>query len=399
MKKKIFFVLLLLFVPVIVNAKTIKIGDNAYSVEEVVNPCEKAGMVIDGYDEKGAICLDPADNFTKMYRVDESGVKKELTIQEYLDVYNRFNYTYYDYTMGDDVIRKISGSDMPGYVEVPISEIDTNKSYTIIEDYGNGNSMSTPVDPGFTIDPSLKYYKTIYAELPKSADVKTDGSITYYKQVNEYINIYEEVTDPKSEDVLNYRVETTNRYKEEEAARINSELVSKLTSQNYFVRKHPSKDIYYIFQEEASGNKVYKHTGELLFENVDTFGVINEDILFTIENGKIVLYNESKEVLDTINGDYVFVLGDNETRVVFGVDNQLAKIYAIKKVEEEKESEKPVVNNQPEDKIEDKEQTESKPVVDVTNPDTGDTIVSALVLAVISTIGLIVVTKYKRKEI
>jgi len=389
MKKKLFLVLLLLIVPVIVNAKTVKVGNNTYNIEEIANPCDKAGMVVESFDEKGAICLDPADGFTKMYRVDESGVKKELSTQEYLNVYNRFDYTYYD--MIGDTIHKMSGSDMPVYVLVPHAEIDNSKSYTIIEEDGNGNAFYIPTTPGFTIDPTLKYYKEINTELPKSADVKTDGSITYYKHVG-LSDIYEEVADPKSEDVLNYRVESTNTFKDEEVAKIDSELVPKLTAQNYFVRKHPNKDIYYIFQEDATGNKVYKHTGELLFEDIDTFGVINEDLIYTIENDKVVLYNVSKEVLETISGNYMFILRNGESEIVFGVDNQLAKIYAIRKVEDKKDENKPVV----EDKEESKKQ-EGK--VDITNPDTGDTIISSLVLSALSLIGIIVITKHKRKKI
>lgn len=392
MKKKLFFILLLIILPVIVNAKTVKVGSNTYSIEEIANPCDKAGMVIESFDEKGAICLDPADNFTKMYRVDETGVKKELTNQEYLDVYNRFDYTYYDYIMGEDDIKKNTGAGFNIYVEVPISELDTNKSYTIIEIDGNGNGTYTTVDPGFTIDPTLKYYKEIYTELPKSSDVKTDGSITYYKY-SDTLDIYEEVTNPKSEEILNYRVESDNLPKTENVAKIDSELVAKLTSQNYFVRKHPNKDIYYIFQEEANGNKVYKHTGELLFENIDSFGVINEDIIYTIENGKVVLYNESKEVLETISGDCMFILRNSESEVVFSTDNQLAKTYAIRKV-------KDTIEEKIEDlKKEEQEQTQNKPIVDIKNPDTGDTIISALVLCGISLIGILVVSKHKRKEI
>ena len=391
MKKKLFFILLLIILPVIVNAKTVKVGSNTYSIEEIANLCDKAGMVIESFDEKGAICLDPADNFTKMYRVNETGVKKELTNQEYLDVYNRFDYTYYDYIMGEDDIKKNTGAGFNIYVEVPISELDTNKSYTIIEIDGNGNGTYTTVDPGFTIDPTLKYYKEIYTELPKSSDVKTDSSIIYYKY-SDTLDIYEEVTNPKSEEILNYRVESDNLPKTENVAKIDSELVAKLTSQNYFVRKHPNKDIYYIFQEEASGNKVYKHTGELLFENIDSFGVINEDIIYTIENGKVVFYNESKEVLETISGDCMFILRNSESEVVFSTDNQLAKTYAIRKVKDS-------IEEKIEDKKEEQEQTQNKPIVDIKNPDTGDTIILALVLCGISLIGILVVSKHKRKEI
>mgnify|MGYP003305003300 CR=1 FL=1 len=45
-----------------------------------------------------------------------------------------------------------------------------------------------------------------------------------------------------------------------------------------------------------------------------------------------------------------------------------------------------------------KGETENKPIIDVTNPDTGDTIISTLVLGVTAVVGIVVFTKYKRKE-
>lgn len=403
MKKKIFLILLFLILPIIGKAETFKVGDITYSIDKLENPCTKFNLVLDRYDEKGAICLDPADNFSKMYRVDTAGVKTELSNQEYLDHYNSFGTDSYGFNGSENAIFKMSGNDIPGYIEVPFDQIDTNKIYTLIEADGYGNYSYRHTDEsGFVFDPTLKYYEEINLALPKSAEVKTDGSITYYT-CDRIVQICREVNvnDIKKEDVLNYYVKNENPYKEEKVATIDQELFEKikapkagLTAQNYNIYKLPNKDFYYVLYEEQTATtstiKIYAQDGKLLFENVDTFGIINDELMYTIENNNIVIYNMDKEELKTISGSYFYKLLDTNNRAIFSVDDTFTTVYEIKKIETEIKEE---VENKTESIEEKVEQ-----IIDINNPDTGDTIISALLLGGMAIIGLILITKYKRNE-
>lgn len=331
---------------------------------------------------------------------------------------------------------------------------------TIKKDTNGNYEYHYSHESDFVFDPNIKYYEPITLIRPTSAEIKSityyeTDDYTIFKEVqnpkSEDILSYFVL----SEGIKEEKVAVLS---DELFAKISNNKLGILT-QSLGIEKLPNKDVFYImYMEETSTEKnswVYDIQGNILFENVDNLKVLNDDLIATIKDNQIKIYSNDKLELKTINGSNINIVYVDDYQTVFQIDDEY---YIIKKLTTLSKDNQTYNNNDldiefsgdKEDvktiKVNDLELNKDNytfgvnnttiklkdsylkslasgtytlsveynegvllkttfiipdkknnvPILDLINPDTGDTIISSIILGGIAIIGLVVISKYKR---
>lgn len=299
----------LLFGGVSVYADTFKDGDITYVLEEREFDCGAGeNIFVEGLDKNGNLIVEDYENEV-IYKVDSDNKCTKMTNQEILEYINDKKYEYfdiYDYSETEEPeywITKIIDSYYynSGYIKTKDTELK-EKDYYILNEY----SIELVQEENLNEEDLDTYYEEVYFKLPESA--KLDEKVTYYEYFEN--SIYNEVTDPKEEDILDYLVLTEYEEvtSEEKLVKLDSKVLGQLYEKHdgiVHVVKLNGEDVYYLvgslYSEEYEhlGYNVYDLEGNPIekLQGIDNITTYSNSLIGVIDEEKSMIYNSDLELL------------------------------------------------------------------------------------------------------
>jgi len=353
--------------PNMVDAATFKDGNRTYTIEELLIDCP-SGIDYSYIDVKNNFLfanLEADDNYHKL---NDKGVCVTLSTQELLDVYNYNNFYVIEYKQDKYyIVNKIYNSfTIALYEKTKDDKVVDGKQYYEIYSSDSMGSVLNPVDEEIE-----NYYEEIILMKPRKAEIEDK---TYYVEEGAFKAVSVPKKDVKLEDILNYWVPYDGiEDKTEIVIQLSDKFKSILGNTRFFVIKSPVSDDFYIFvlEGEDSFGNVYNTDGNIVFEDVNNMLIV--DSLFVVEkNNKAYFYNFDKELVYEIENVSIRESKlDNKVSSIVTRKTDEGKNYVLYKLSYEKTN---------------------------SNPDTGDNILSIIILGGLSLIILTGALIYFKKS-
>ena len=303
-KNGLFIFIVLLVLPLFVNAETFKDGDTTYVLEErkisclsedasLYHPAEENWIFLDTKDGKEVYVVVNADN--------ECTIVEDFS--DYLVIDKKIE--YYNLESKDDnyVIKKITENyDWFDYKKTEDTELKEGKNYYNKTEYG---AMLIP-ESELKVEDIETYYEDLFLEVAKNKEFNEEE--TYYQLVGGY-NL-EVVEDPKEEDLNKYFVEMNNPTEEVIVKTLEGNKIQPIIdSLVYAPYVEKIGDNYYIVAQLND-----ETTNKLIYELYDI-------------NGKKIEISDKILRINYISDDLLVLYGVNNTSVY---NTRLEKLYDIK---------------------------------------------------------------------
>ena len=343
--------------PNMVDAATFKDGNRTYTIEELLIDCP-SGIDYSHIDEKNNFLFSNREADDNYHKLNDKGVCVTLSTQDLLDVYNYNNFYVIEYKQDKYyIVNKIYNSfTIALYEKTKDDKVVDGKQYYEIYSSDSMGSVLNPVDEEIE-----NYYEEIILMKPRKAEIEDK---TYYVEEGAFKAVSVPKEDVKLEDILNYWVPYDGiEDKTEIVIELSDKFKDILGNTIFFVIKSPVSDDFYIFVLEGEDNfgNVYDTDGNIVFEDVNNMLIV--DSLFVVEkNNKAYFYNFDKELVYEIENVSIRDSKlDNEVSSIVARKTDESKNYVLYKLSYEKTN---------------------------SNPDTGDNILSIIILGGLSLIIL-----------
>lgn len=390
LKKLLLTGLVASILPISVFAETFTDGDKIYDLSKRDISCTE-NLQYEGFLKDGTLVyINPNANSLTEALI-KFGADNKCTLisepAEMLEIATQLDYNLYEiwfeYTQpGEEGFYHTI--DRSAYIKEGYAKATT---YTSGKEYYTYDEDNFNYDPVGEIDETTfnagEYYVSANFTLSSSAELK--NGVDYYasKNLMTFTKVEPEDLDPNK--ILEYYMVTETEWLETKKIKsLSVNLLKVLKEKSYknhvAVTSSTEKDFYVwgYLDDNYETFDVLDEEGNILFEKISWFTTILDELYAITKDGKTYIYNKNMEVLYTSNKDLQLEeLGFSNNFSSLGGENR--DLYQLIKTLKEEEKQ-----------VEDKINT-------IDNPKTGDNIISIIIIAVITVVGLITTILLQRK--
>lgn len=391
LKKLLLTGLVASILPTLVNAETFNYGDKIYDLSKRDISCTENLQYEGSLKDGTLVYINPnANSLTEV--LIKFGIDNKCTPisepAEMLEIATQLDYNLYEiwfeYTNpGEEGFYHTI--DRSAYIKEGYAKATTYISETEYYEYDKINHKYDLVGKlDETTFNAGEYY--MMANFTLSSSVELKNGVDYYTTKNEVTFTKVEPEDLDVNKILEYYMVTETEWVETKKIKpLSTNLLKVLKEKAYknhiAVTSSTEKDFYVWGYLDDNYEKfdVLDEEGNILFENISWFTTILDELYAITKDGKTYIYNKNMEVLYTSDKDLQLEeLGFSNNFSSLGGENR--DLYQLIKTLKEEEKQ-----------VEDKTNT-------IDNPKTGDNIISIIIIAVITVIGLITTILLQRRK-